>query len=125
MIPALESDSHSLVSPLFLPSQTTTPVVQWPKEKWAGKRSEGVPFSLRFIILRYNSKYQSKGPIYVLHLFAFAAIRLFELVYLRAKKKKGFGKAMKKVRDARLIFVGMRDQHPSHPLQTMNDQNKV
>ena len=34
-------------------------------------------FSLRFIILRYNSKYQSKGPIYILHLFAFATIRPF------------------------------------------------
>ena len=27
--------------------------------------------SLRFVILRYNSKYQSKGQIYILHLFAF------------------------------------------------------
>ena len=31
-----------LASPLFLRSQTMTPVVQRPKEKWAGKRSEEV-----------------------------------------------------------------------------------
>ena len=66
MIPALESDSHSLVSPLFLRSQTTTPVVQRPKENWAGKRSEGVrtgkkrgkkpsPLPLRFFLSRFPS----------------------------------------------------------------------
>ena len=30
-----------------------------------------LPLSLRFVILRYNSKYQSKGQIYILHIFAF------------------------------------------------------
>ena len=29
-------------------------------------------FSLRFVILKYNSKYQSKGQTYILNLFAFA-----------------------------------------------------
>ena len=68
-------------------SQTTAPVVQRPKgrESWSGlgkrvARNPPLPspssllpvlFSLRFIIYLYNSKYQSKGPIYILHLFAF------------------------------------------------------
>ena len=50
-------------------------------------------FSLRFVILKYNSKYQSKGRTYILNLFAFAKKK-------KQKQKTGFGKAMKKVRDA-------------------------
>ena len=48
-------------------------------------------FSLRFVILRYNSKYQSKGQTYILNLFAFAFCFFF-------------GKAMRKVRDARFSW---------------------
>ena len=42
--------------------------------------------------------YQSKGPIYILNLLAFAEMSLFN-VFL-GKKKRNSGKAMKKVRDA-------------------------
>ena len=38
-----------------------------------------------------EAKYKSKGPIYILHLFALAAIGLFLLVYFQ-KKEVGFGK---------------------------------
>ena len=44
-------------------------------------------------MLRYNSKYQTKGPIYILHLLAFEAIRLFKFMYIE-RQKPGFGKAM-------------------------------
>ena len=37
--------------------------------------------------------------IYILHLLAFAAIGLFKGMYF-GEKKKGFGKAIEKVRDA-------------------------
>ena len=61
-----------------------------------------------FIILRYgkpflfgssfktcvNSKYQSQGPIYILHLLALAEISLFN-VFWGKKKKTGFGIAIK------------------------------
>jgi len=43
---------------------------------------------------RVNSKYQSKGSTYILHLLAFVEIRL------SLKKKAGFGKLMENVRDA-------------------------
>ena len=46
-------------------------------------------------MMRYNSKYQSKGTIYILQLLAFAAIRLFKFMY-SGRQKPGFGKAMKK-----------------------------
>ena len=46
-------------------------------------------------MLRYNSKYQTKGPIYILHLLAFEAIRLFKFMYIE-RQKPGFGKAMMK-----------------------------
>ena len=38
-----------------------------------------------------EAKYKSKGPIYILHLFALAAIGLFYLCIFE-KKKAGFGK---------------------------------
>ena len=38
-----------------------------------------------------EAKYKSKGSIFILHLFALAAIGLFLLEYFR-KKKAGFGK---------------------------------
>ena len=47
---------------------------------------------------RVNSKYQSKGSTYILHLLAFVEIRLFN-VFLW-ERKAGFGKLMKNVRDA-------------------------
>ena len=47
-------------------------------------------------MMRYNSKYQSKGTIYILQLLAFAAIRLFKFMYI-GRQKPGFGKAMKKI----------------------------
>ena len=47
---------------------------------------------------RVNSKYQSKGSTYILHLLAFVEIRLFN-VFL-CERKGGFGKLMINVRDA-------------------------
>ena len=47
---------------------------------------------------RVNSKYQSKGSTYILHLLAFVEIRLFNVFFW--ERKAGFGKLMKKVRDA-------------------------
>ena len=47
---------------------------------------------------RVNSKYQSKGSTYILHLLAFVEIRLFN-VFLW-ERKAGFGKLMKNVRVA-------------------------
>ena len=73
--------------------------------------------SLRFVILRYNSKYQSKGQIYILHLFAFQKEQ--------QKQKTGFRKATKKVRDARMNANAGSAPLPTPPLQTMTDANKV
>ena len=47
---------------------------------------------------RVNSKYQSKGSTYILHLLAFVEIRLFNVFFW--ERKAGFGKLMKNVRDA-------------------------
>ena len=47
---------------------------------------------------RVNSKYQSKGSSYILHLLAFVEIRLFNVFFW--ERKAGFGKLMKNVRDA-------------------------
>ena len=60
--------------------------------------------SLRLVKLRYNSKYQSKGQIYI---------------------RTGFGKATKKVRDARMNANAGSAPLPTPPLQTMTDANKV
>ena len=67
--------------------------------------------SLHFVILRYNSKYQSKGQIYILHLFAFQKKK-------KTKQKTGLGKAMKKVRDARFSWekrANAGSASPPHP----------
>ena len=47
---------------------------------------------------RVNSKYQSKGSTYILHLLAFVEIRLFNVFFW--ERKAGFGKLMKNVRNA-------------------------
>ena len=47
---------------------------------------------------RVNSKYQSKGSTYILHLLAFVEIRLFNVFFW--ERKTVFGKLMKKVGDA-------------------------
>ena len=47
---------------------------------------------------RVNSKYQSKGSTYILHLLAFVEIRLFNVFFW--ERKAVFGKLMKNVRDA-------------------------
>ena len=47
---------------------------------------------------RVNSKYQSKGSTYILHLLAFVEIRLFNVFFWG--KKAVFGKLMKNVGDA-------------------------
>ena len=74
------------------------------RELWvAEKRNKPSSLPLRFFrffflplfMLRYNSKCQSEGPICILHLLAFAAIRLFKFMYI-GRQKPGFGKAMKK-----------------------------
>ena len=72
------------------------------RELWVGERRNkpGPPlslfvsslFSLPLFMLRSNSKYQSKGPIYIRHLLAFAAIKFMYV----GRQKPGFGKAMKK-----------------------------
>ena len=49
---------------------------------------------------RVNSKYQSKGSTYILHLLAIVEIRLFNVFFW--KRKAVFGKLMKNVRDAGL-----------------------
>ena len=91
-------------------------------QDWEKEREETLPspssllpllFSLRFIILRYNSKYQSKGPIYVLHSFAFAAIRLFELVYFR--EKKGIRDSDEKSAGCQADFRGNAGSAPTPP----------
>ena len=46
---------------------------------------------------RVNSKYQSKGSTYILHLLAFVEIRLFTVFFL--ERKAVFGKLMKNVGD--------------------------
>ena len=66
-----------------------------------------------FIILRYtklfpflqeplkthvNSKYQSKGSTYILHILTVVKIRLFNMCFW--ERKTGFGIIMKKVREA-------------------------
>ena len=56
------------------------------------------PLKTRVNSKQKNSKYQSKGSTYILHLLAFVEIRLFN-VFLW-ERKAGFGKLMKKVRDA-------------------------
>ena len=48
---------------------------------------------------RVNSKYQSKGSTYILHLLAFVEIRLFNVFFW--ERKAGFGKLMKNVRNAK------------------------
>ena len=45
-----------------------------------------------------NSKYQSKGSTYILHLLAFVEIRLFNVFFL--ERKAAFGKLMKNVGNA-------------------------
>ena len=76
-------------------------------------------------MLRYNSKCQSEGPIYILHLLAFAAIRLFKFMYI-GRQKPGFGKAMKcRRRDFRdkEWECGIRIDPPPPPLfQTLTAQ---
>ena len=47
---------------------------------------------------RVNSKYQSKGSTYILHLLASVEIRLFNVFFWERKAR--FGKLMKNVRDA-------------------------
>ena len=47
---------------------------------------------------RVNSKYQSKGSTYILHLLAFVEIRLFNVFFW--ERKAVFGKLMKNVGDA-------------------------
>ena len=47
---------------------------------------------------RVNSKYQSKGSTYILHLLAFVEIRLFNIFFW--ERKAVFGKLMKNVGDA-------------------------
>ena len=74
------------------------------RELWVGeKRNKPSSLPLRFFrffylplfMLRYNSKCQSEGPICILLLLAFAAIRLFKFMYI-GRQKPGFGKAMEK-----------------------------
>ena len=47
---------------------------------------------------RVNSKYQSKGSTYILHLLAFVEIRFFNVFFL--ERKAVFGKLMKNMGDA-------------------------
>ena len=59
---------------------------------------KAISFSQKPLKTRVNSKYQSKGPIYILHLLAFVEIRLFNEFFW--ERKTGFGIVRKKVRDA-------------------------
>ena len=63
-----------------------------------------------------SAKYQSKGPIYILNLLAFAEISLFWCI--SGKEKTVFGIVMKKcgMQDSREKGAGMRDQ--DLPFQT-------
>ena len=63
---------------------------------------------------RVNSKYQSKGSTYILHLLAFVEIRLFNVFFCQRKAR--FGKPCG-MRDYREKGAGMRDQDP--PFQTL------
>jgi len=65
-----------------------------------------------------SAKYQSKGPIYILNLSAFAEMSLF-LKCIFGKEKAGYGIALGKcgIRDSREKGAGMRDQDP--PFQTL------
>ena len=51
---------------------------------------------------RVNSKYQSKGSTYILHLLAFVEIRLFNVFFW--ERKAVFGKLMKNVGDAGFLW---------------------
>ena len=70
-------------------------------------------FCGNFLKTRVNSKYQSKGPIYILHLLAFVEIRLSNI--FSWERKTGFGIVMEKqcgMRESRENGAGMRDQDP-------------
>ena len=126
-----------LVSPLFLCMHAVTdirlPSFKGPKEGshdhgWEREWEETLPspspssllplqFSLRFIIYWYNSKYQSKGPIYILHLFAFNLHLDFFNLCIFEKRKRDSGKRWKKcgMQDFRGKGEGMRDQKSPPP----------
>ena len=66
---------------------------------------------------RVNSKYQSKGSTYILHLLVFVESRLFNVFFW--ERKAGFGKLMKGAGEG----AGMRDQDPA-PLAPLPDPGK-
>ena len=71
---------------------------------------------------RANSKYQSKGSTYILHLSAFVEIRLNVFFW---ERKTGFGKLIKNVgeaRDSREKVAGMRDQDGSSREEWLRDE---
>ena len=61
---------------------------------------------------RVNSKYQSKGSTYILHLLAFVEIRLFNVFFWEKKRYSGNWWKTWGMRDSREKGAGMRDQDP-------------
>ena len=70
---------------------------------------------------RVNSKYQSKGSTYILHLLAFVEIRLFNVFFW--ERKAVFGKLMKNVGDAGFSRKrgGNAGSGPPPPFQTLRE----
>ena len=66
---------------------------------------------------RVNSKYQSKGSTYILHLLVFVEIRLFNVFFWEKKRYSGNWWKTWGMRDSREKGAGMRDQDP--PFQTL------
>ena len=110
--------SFYLAAPDDSSSARTSPIH---KEKF------NVPLSYFFLQkplkTRINSKYQSKGSTYILHLLAFVEIRLFN-VFLW-ERKAGFGKLMKNVRDAGFLRKRGRKAGSGPPFQTLSKDKVV
>ena len=66
---------------------------------------------------RVNSKYQSKGSTYILHLLAFVEIRLFNVFFW--ERKAVFGKLMKNEGDAGFSRKRAGNAGSGPPLQTL------
>ena len=72
---------------------------------------------------RVNSKYQSKGSTYILHLLAFVEIRLFNVFFWG--RKAVFGKLMKNVGDAGFSRKRGRNAGSGPPLPDPDNMDKM
>ena len=70
-----------------------------------------------------NSKYQSKGSTYILHLLAFVEIRLFNVFFW--ERKAVFGKLMKNVGDAGFSRKRGGNAGSGPPFQTLIEKEVI